>query len=351
MGKSAPTPPPAPNPVQVSAAQEQSNAQTAELQSQLNNMNYYGPQGSVYYDQTPGESQWNETVSLSPSQQAIYSSQTAAEQGALGLANQEVPRISAALNQTVAPGGLNSWVSTPGLQSSFDPGGPIQTGVGPSNYGADLANEVGAQYGFESALLNPQINQQTEQEVAQLTAQGLNPNDAAWQNAMTLLGNNQAVQRAAAASNAIGLGNQEQQALFGEQLGAGNFANTAQQQHFGENQAQQQAFNAAQQQQYQNALSSSQFQNQAEQQGFQQQAYAQSLPINEFASLESGGQVSMPTGASYTPTQVAPTNVVDAYALNSNIAEQNYAQQMQRYSGGLGGLFNLGSAALQAAFL
>src|SRR5262249_52324521 len=132
-----------------------------------------------------------------------------------------------------------------------------------------------------------------------------------------------------------------------ENQGSAQFANTAQQQQYQNALSSTQLENAAQQQQYQNALSSNTFANQAEQQAFQQQAYAQSLPINEFASLESGGQVAMPAGATYTPTQVAPTNVLGAYDLNSQVAEQNYAQQMQNYSGGLGGLFNLGAAALK----
>jgi hypothetical protein len=61
----------------------------------------------------------------------------------------------------------------------------------------------------------------------------------------------------------------------------------------------------------------------------------------------SSGQVQAPQS---TPTQtsVAPTNVLGAYQLQQNGQQANYQAQLQNYNAGLGGLFNLGSAALTA---
>src|SRR5215469_7267742 len=109
MGK--PSPPTPPDPVAVSAAQTQSNEATAALQAQLNNVNQYSPYGSVTYDQY-APNQWSQTTTLSPSQQAIYNQQTAAEQGALQLGNTQLGRIGTALGTQLNPSNLATAPST-----------------------------------------------------------------------------------------------------------------------------------------------------------------------------------------------------------------------------------------------
>jgi hypothetical protein len=61
----------------------------------------------------------------------------------------------------------------------------------------------------------------------------------------------------------------------------------------------------------------------------------------------SSGQVQAPSS---TPAQtsIAPTNVLGAYQLQQNAEQADYQAQLQNYNSGLGGLFNLGSAALSA---
>lgn len=93
-------------------------------------------------------------------------------------------------------------------------------------------------------------------------------------------------------------------------------------------------------------MGSAQLQNQSAQQAFQNQAYAQQLPINEFDALMSSGQVAAPSAAQISPTAVAPTDVTGAYALQQQALQNAYQSQMANYQSGLGGLFNLGSAAL-----
>lgn len=85
MGKSAPSPPPAPNPVVVANAQTGSNLATAQAQSHLDNVNQVGPTGSISYTEnyipqydskgnlTNGSGpQWTMTTQLSPEQQRLY---------------------------------------------------------------------------------------------------------------------------------------------------------------------------------------------------------------------------------------------------------------------------------------
>jgi hypothetical protein len=400
MGKSAPTPPPAPDPTVVAGAEAQANADTARLQANLNNVNQVTPYGSVTYAQTSPD-RWTQTTTLSPAEQGVFDSEIGAQQGALDLAGQQIPRIGAALGSGVTPGGIISTPSWTGAQFNFDAGPQVQTGiantpvrtsfdtgpavqtsVGPTDFNQAVGDTIQSQYGAAMGLLNPQIQQQTEQEMARLTAQGLNPNDAAWQNDMTLFGNQIGTERAQAANDAVQSGNAEQAQLFGEALNRGNFANTAQNQIYGENQgaaqfantaagqafgqgAQQGAFansaagqiygqnqgagafyNNAANQDFQTRLAASQFGNQAEQQGFQQDAYAQELPINELDALLSSGQVGMPSGVQYSPVQVAPTNVLGAYDLNQQAQQAAYQAKLANSHSALGGLFSLGSALL-----
>jgi len=60
----------------------------------------------------------------------------------------------------------------------------------------------------------------------------------------------------------------------------------------------------------------------------------------------SSGQVQMPASAQLSGTSVAPTNVLDAYALQQAQLNQNYQDQTAQQASTLGGLFNLGSAAI-----
>ena len=319
MGKSAPTPPPAPDPTVVAGAQTASNQATAQYQSELNNGNSYSPYGSVTNTYNPSANQWTQNTTLSPAEQSIFNQGTQAQGTALGIANNQLGNVAQA---------LDSPLNTPQLASSFNQGQAVQGQVGPSNFNQAVGQTVGANFAGGYGLLAPQLAQQSEGNTAQLAAQGLNPNDAAYQNSQQLLGNQQAQELAQLATGAVNSGNAEQQALFGEQLGQGTFANTAAAQQYAQNQG------------------AASFGNTAAQQGFQNQAYAQQTPINEFDALMSSGQVQAPQAASLSQTGVSPTDVLGAYGLQQQALQSNYKAQLQNYQSGLGGLFNLGSSII-----
>jgi len=468
LGKSAPTPPPAPDPNQIIDASTQANQQSALFQSGLNNVNYSGPQGNVSYEMnSPGR--WTENVQLNPTEQATYDMADNAQYRAAKVADQQILNVGNALQnsnlqvpqlQTSAPAGAlqTSYASGGPVQYGYNPGGAIQSQVAPtyspfvgagaqsapaqqaaqaaqadahagmhydqssgwiptqafgvdssgahpgmmydpssgwvqadsravqpaqaptppggstassgqaSPYASMLADPVAATqlatYANARQMLDPQWSQAAEQQQAQLTAQGLNPNSTAYQNAMQIFGGQQNQAYDQAIFNAINAGNAEQNTLFGQNLSAGQFANQAQAQQYGENQGLAQFYNSAQgqvnaqnaaaaafnnqslgqswQEQYANA----QLANQAAQQQFQDQAYATQLPINEFTALMGSTQVGMPQSAPTQSTQVQPANALGAYELQSNAAQNTYDQQMQAYEDSLKGLYGLGSSAL-----
>lgn len=100
MGK--PSAPKAPDPVKTAAAQTGTNVTTALANAQLGNVNQYGPDGSVTYSTSPGQTfkdpttgatynipQYNQTTKLSPQQQAIKNQTDAASLNLGTLANQQ----------------------------------------------------------------------------------------------------------------------------------------------------------------------------------------------------------------------------------------------------------------------
>lgn len=73
MGKSSPSPPPAPDPAATAAAQAAADKETAIAQAQLNQVNQYGPYGTLEYEQRgttdDGTPQYSATTTLNPEQQ------------------------------------------------------------------------------------------------------------------------------------------------------------------------------------------------------------------------------------------------------------------------------------------
>jgi hypothetical protein len=334
-----------------------------------------GPFGDVTYTQDPTSNQWTQTTALSPAEQSIFDAGTQAQGAALGIANNQLGNVAQALNTPVSPvSPLATGVTPgpiqygfgpePGLQYGFGGGGPVQNQIGAPDVNQAVQNATSAAYNQAVSQLDPQWAQNSEQQQAQLTAQGLNPNDAAYQNAMTLFNNAKANAYNQANDSAVAAGDAEQNTLFNQLAQQGQFANAAQAQAYGENQGQAQfanqaagqAFNqdaqqatfgnTAQNQAFGENLQNAGLYNAAAQQAFQNQAYAQQLPINEFDALMSSGQVQAPSS---TPaqTQVAPTNVENAYGLQQQALQSDYQNQLASYNSGLSGLFGLGSAALK----
>ena len=139
MGKSAPQPPPAPDPNAIIAAQTAANNSSALLQSTLNNVQYSGPQGQVNYSLSPNN-QWTETVALNPTAEATYN-QTAADQySASELAGMQLQNVSSALQQPLYTPTLQTSAPIGQIQTGYATGGPIQTGVQGAPVQTGIAN-------------------------------------------------------------------------------------------------------------------------------------------------------------------------------------------------------------------
>lgn len=294
MGKRQPSPPPAPDPTAMANAQSQANQQTAQFQQRLNMVNSHGPDGSVRWEADPSApGGYRQITSLSPGQQGLYDQGLATQLGALGIANGQLGNIQTA---------LNSHLTAPGLQTSF----------GPTDFSADRQAVTDAVINQARSRLDPQWSIAEDRTRNRLSNQGLSQNSTAYQTQMGEFGRDRNDAYNQAIYSGIQQGANEQNMLF--------------------NQAAQQAA----------------FGNSAQQQNFQNTAYAQNQPINQLSALLGMGQVSTPQGVGYSPTGVNGTDVLGAYGMNLAQQNANYQSRMQNYMSGMGGLFNLGSAAIMA---
>jgi hypothetical protein len=378
MSKKASSPPPAPDPTVVANAQSAANIASATAQQKLNMIGTSGPTGTTSYTADPSQpGGYTQNTSLSPSEQAIFNQGTAAQSGALGIANDQLGRVSSALGQAANPAGVQQQYASGGpIQSTVAPSGQLQYGfnqgqsvqgqVGSPDFNGAASQAANAVYGQATSRLDPQWQQAQSAEESKLANQGLGENSTAYQTDMANFNRAKTDAYNQANYSSVGAGLAAQQQQFGQQLNQGQFANSAAAQEYGQNQGQAafnnattgQAFgqnlsaaqlaNQAQAQQNQENQSAATFGNQANAQQFQQNAYAQQLPINEFNSLMSSSQVASPQGVQYTPSQVAPTDVTGAYALNQQAQQAAYQAQMQNQSSNLGGLFKLGASVLAA---
>jgi hypothetical protein len=312
------------NPQALAGAQTASNVATAESQAALNNAAVYSPFGVSGW--SPGSidpntgmpSTYNLNQSLSGPLQALFNQQTglagniagaagtAVGQGGtlgslgMGLAQQgagyganiqptanfaNVPTIptltpsSFNTNVTTGAGGqalipVQTTVGGPQapVQTSVGPSGPIQTSVGPggpiqsavnTNFGQQVQQAQNAAYQQQTQYLNPQYTQARQQLTQQLADQGIQPGTEAYDRATGDLDRQQQMAYQSAQSSAVAAGNAQQQALFGESLGAGTFANQAQAQGYGQGVTSGTFANTAQQQQYAQQLANMQATNQA----------------------------------------------------------------------------------------
>jgi hypothetical protein len=269
----------------LAAAQTQSNISTAQNTAALSNVNATSPWGSStftpYTDPTTGQQRYSLNQQLSPELQALYDQQTGLVRNmAAGGANTLLPQgldltalargpLNAAYNQAgnlptgldvsnvapssyLTPSSFRTDVTTgaggqplPGVQTSVAGAGPIQTSVS-SDFPTLVKQAQDAAYQQQTQFLDPQFKQGRQQLIQMLADQGLQPGTEAYDRATGDFDRQQQQAYQSAQNSAVAAGNAQEQALFGQALGAGSFANQAQAQQFGQNVGQGQFANQAQ---------------------------------------------------------------------------------------------------------
>jgi hypothetical protein len=345
---------------------------------------------------------------LTPESQRILDSQQQAKQQLAELSKLGVGNASAVLNtpfafKTPVP---NTSILTAGEISQSPNAAKFMAGAGPdasnfmaaggpsaanfmANRNLDLSNvasmPINAGMTAQQAImarLEPQMARQRVSTETQLINQGLRPGSEAYNNAATLLAQQENDQRTQAVLQGLGLDLSANAQGYGQALSSGQFGNTAQAQNFGQGNIQQQLFNqaqaqnfgqgttaqntanqaagqnytqnfnttaqnnAAQQQQFAQNQARAAFENQVRQQSLAEAIQQRQMPINEISALMSGSQIQNPvfqpfTGANVGAAPIAQT-MQNAYAG----AQNQYNQEIASNNAEMGGLFDLGKAIL-----
>lgn len=350
------------DPVALTQAQSTANTQTAQQQQQMNMVSSYGPDGSVRYVADPSApGGYAQVTSLSPGQQYGYDIGNISQ-------NQLRNQIAQSLGQPVDMSGLTAIdmgniqdqynQSAQPFQYSFDQGGQVQGQVG-GDLNAARQQAIDATYAQATSRLDPRFARDETSMQTKLANQGLSANSDAYRNAEDQFGQTKNDAYNQAQYSSIAAGEDAAQNLFARQLGQGQFANQAVAQQYGQNQGLAQFNNDALGQETTQNRDAAQFTNDAAGQRFSQSLAANQndfsqlqwqtqLPYQQLAALQASG-VQMPQGIGYTPTQVNPTDVMGAYALNQQgqVAKANANATAQ--GGMMSGLFSLGSAAIMAS--
>lgn len=316
-------PPPAPDYTAAAKLQADSSAATTAAQTAANRPNMTTPWGSQTWSSTQGidpatgkpVTNWASEIKLTPEQQAALDSQQRLQMG-----------------QSQAAEGLLGQ-ATESFQQPFDwQGMPQRAGaVAGSPLQLSLSQTPGqwrqtAQSAVEE-LQRPGLQMQRGLEESAASNMGISRGSDAWRNAQRDIGDRES----RAGLMAIAAGRDEANQLFGQDLSAGQFANTARGQQLGMD------------------MSAGGFNNTNRQQAIAEQMQQRAMPLNELNALITGQQVQSPNMPSFTNASKSdPTNYLGA-------AGQQYQGQLDAYnakqagkSGLMSGLFGLGSAAMGA---
>jgi hypothetical protein len=375
MGKSTPQAPAAPDPAAVAAAQGQQNRESAIAQANLNRIDQFTPQGSVTYAQTgtnsDGTPKYAQTQTYSPGQQAVYDQQNQVAQALGGLATDNIAKVSTAQStpfnydsatplQTSVGGNLPAiqyGATADPIQKSLDLSGATPL-PGTGDFSADAARVANSVYGQATSRLDPRFAQSDSDLASSLANQGISNNSDAYRREMDNAARAKNDAYTSAQNSAQQAGSDEQSRIFGlalqaHQTGvadtttAANFANSAQNQGFQQGQQTVATANEAQNQGFNQQLTNANLNNAGRTQQEQEMTYLRNLPLNDIAALlGTGGGVQNPNFQPVAQVGVAAPDYQGAVYANYNAQNQQYNQQLQAQSAGLGSIF--GAAASMA---
>lgn len=289
MGKSAPSPPPAPDYTGAAQAQGAANIDTARLQGKMSNPNIVSPLGTqtvTYADDQP-----TVTQTLTPTATETLASQQRVQKLLANLGETGTQQAQNVISSAFAPTGTAGQELQTRLDTSALAKAPVNAGMtGQEAIMARLAPQLA---GRQASLEN------------QLANQGITPGSQAYRTSQAQEAFNRNDLLSQAALQGIGLDTQARAAGFGEQQ----------------------------------ALMGSQ--NAAQQAELQRQSYLRQQPLNEITGLMSGSQIQMPQFQGYQGPTVAPAPIFAGAQAQGQANMQNYGIQSANVNAQNAGLYNL----------
>lgn len=328
--------PDAPDPYATSAAQTQSNQQTANYNADLNRVSQYTPFGSSVYSQNgtgaSGAPLYRQDVTLSDLGQQNLDNQLRQDASLSSIGFGLADQANSNLHQPIDTSHLPALNSGPGATRSVQ--GDLDFSGAPglsTDFGGLTRQAQDAVYNQATSRLDPQWGNAQHDLDSKLANQGIVQGSEAYDRAQGQFGRERNDAYNQANYSAVGAGNALQNQLYGQNLAARGQA-------VGETEAQGQFSNQSQAQQYAQALQGAQFGNSARAQGLQESTTLRTLPLNELNALRSQSQVQTPTFTSVPQSQSANTDVAGNIwnSYNANVANSNNF---------MNGLFGIAGAA------
>ena len=388
MGKSAPSPPPVPDPNELINAQASANRITQ-----------FTPYGNLLFGSVGDRGQFVQGPVPEDGQAAAFTQETpfqaqmraATEGTGLGLGNLAFNRVTG--RQVVGQNAdgspifaddpdfenpfrtaptlagvqqaqdIDPTTGLPAFQSEISTSTPMPTAIDTagltalqSDPEAFRSNIEQTLYNRQLGLLQPEFTRQREALEQNLADRGIPITSQGYDDAVNRLETQQGEQLSRLAQQATLAAGQESDRLvnqarniraqqFGERAAAGEFGLAAQGQGFSQAAANTQLANAARQQQVADQLLSNQIANQARQRQIAERTALRGQNFNELAALLGGPQIQQ--GSFFAPGGI---DTQGAFAAQMAAQQNAYNQAMQNRAANLGGLFglagNLGSAYL-----
>jgi hypothetical protein len=388
MGKSAPSPPPVPDPNELINAQANANRITQ-----------FTPYGNLLFGSVGDRGQFVQGPVPEDGQAAAYTQETpfqaqmraASEGTGLGLGNLAFNRVTG--RQVIGQNAdgspifaddpdfqnpfrtaptlagvqqsqdIDPTTGLPAFQSEISTTTPMPTAIDTagltalqSDPEAFRSNIEQTLYNRQLGLLQPEFTRQREALEQNLADRGIPITSQGYDDAVNRLESQQGEQLGRLAQQATLAAGQESDRLvnqarniraqqFGERAASGEFGLAAQGQGFGQAAANTQLANAARQQQVADQLLSNQIANQARQRQIAERTALRGQNFNELAALLGGPQIQQ--GSFFAPGGI---DTQGAFAAQMAAQQNAYNQAMASRSADLGGLFglagNLGSAYL-----
>jgi len=386
--KSAPSPPPVPDPNELINAQANANRITQ-----------FTPYGNLLFGSVGDQGQFVQGAVPEDGQAAAFTQETpfqaqmraATEGTGLGLGNLAFNRVTG--RQVIGQNAdgspifaddpdfqnpfrtaptlagvqqsqdIDPTTGLPAFQSQISTTTPMPTSISTEGLTALQSDPEAFRSNIEQTLFNrqlgllqPEFTQQREALEQNLADRGIPITSQGFNDAVNRLETQQGEQLARLAQQATLTAGQESDRLvnqarniraqqFGERAAGGEFGLAAQGQGFSQAAANTQLANAARQQQAADQLLSNQIANQARQRQIAERTALRGQNFNELAALLGGPQIQQ--GSFFAPSTI---DTQGAFAAQAAAQQNAFNQAMQNRSANLGGLFglagNLGSAYL-----
>jgi hypothetical protein len=293
MGKKTPAAPATPDYRGAAVEQGAANLEAARATARLSNPNTYTPYGTQlvsYEGDIPTIRQ-----TLTPTAQKTLEAQQGVELSLANLGAKGANTASGVLDKPFSFGG-------PDVQTSLDLSGIAKMPVNAGMTGQEAI----------MSRLNPSLARQRTTTETNLINQGLRPGTEAYDNAIRSLGEQETDARTQAVLQGLNLDIGANQQGFGQQLEAGKFGNTAQQQMLA------------------------------------QAIQGRQMPLNEITALMSGSQIQNPQFGAYSGSTVQAAPLFAGAQAQGQFDANKYNQEVSQANAQTAGLYSLGGAALGA---